>query len=325
MKTIFFPDQTVADGAFAATIGFFDGVHQGHRFLLENLKREAAERGMQSMAITFERHPRQVVQKEWKPELLTELHEKLKLLKSTGIDAVVVLRFSKQMAALSARDFMQLIYDRLGVRLLLTGYDNRFGHDRTEGFEDYQRYGQEIGIEVKGLPPAPSALGRRTLATEGTQEGREGNVSSSHVRQLLKDGNLAEANYCLGHPYAISGEVVHGEQIGRTIGFPTANLQPDGNKLIPKDGVYAVLVDIEDRAGLHGVMNIGLRPTFNGEKRTLEVNIIDGTGNLYGKTVTVRFCARLRDEQQFPSADALAHQIEKDKEAAEQLLANYKM
>ena len=310
MKTIFFPDQTVADGAFAATIGFFDGVHQGHRFLLENLKREAAERGMQSMAITFERHPRQVVQKEWKPELLTELHEKLKLLKSTGIDAVVVLRFSKQMAALSARDFMQLIYDRLGVRLLLTGYDNRFGHDRTEGLEDYQRYGQELGINV--LCGDALAVGRM-------------NVSSSYIRLLLKEGNLAEASYCLGRPYAISGEVVHGEQIGRTIGFPTANVQPDDDKLIPKDGVYAVLVDIEDHAGLHGVMNIGSRPTFNGEKRTLEVNIIDGTGNLYGKIVTVRFCARLRDEQQFPSAEALARQIETDKEAAEIILKNYEL
>ena len=312
MKTIFFPDQTLTDGTFAATIGFFDGVHQGHRFLLENLRKEAAERGLMSMAITFERHPRQVVQKEWEPELLTELHEKLRLLKSTGIDTVAVLRFSKQMAALSAHDFMQLIYDRLGVRMLLTGYDNRFGHDRTECFEDYQRYGQEIGIEVKDLPPAPS-------------KGRERAVSSSFIRQLITSGNLAEANYCLGYPYTVSGEVVHGEQIGRTIGFPTANVQPDALKLVPKDGVYAVLVDIEDRTGLHGVMNIGLRPTFNGEKRTLEVNIIDGTGDLYGKTVTVRFCVRLRDEQQFPSADALARQIEKDKEEAEELLANYKM
>lgn len=310
MKTIFFPDQTVTDGAFAATIGFFDGVHQGHRFLLENLKKEAAEHGLQSMAITFERHPRQVVQKEWKPELLTDLHEKLKLLKSTGMDDVVVLRFSKQMAALSAREFMQLIYDRLGVRILLTGYDNRFGHDRTEGFEDYQRYGQELGIDV--LCGDALAVGKK-------------NVSSSYVRQLLKEGNLAEANYCLGYPYTISGEVVHGEQIGRTIGFPTANVQADPLKLIPKDGVYAVLVDIEDRTGLHGVMNIGSRPTFNGEKRTLEVNIINGTGNFYGQTVTIRFCARLRDEQQFPSGEVLASQIEIDKEAAEQLLVNYEL
>ena len=150
-------------------------------------------------------------------------------------------------------------------------------------------------------------------------------MSSSHIRQLLKDGNLAEANYCLGHPYTISGEVVHGEQIGRTIGFPTANVQPDALKLIPKDGVYAVSVDIADHTGLHGVMNIGSRPTFNGAKRTLEVNIIDETGNFYGQTVTVRFIARLRDEQHFPSAEALAHQIERDKKTAEICLLNYKL
>lgn len=307
MKTIFYPDQTLTDGAFAATIGFFDGVHQGHRFLLENLKKEAAANGLQSMAITFERHPRQVVQKEWKPELLTELHEKLRLLKSTGIDVVVVLRFSKQMAALSARDFMQLIYDRLGVRMLLTGYDNRFGHDRTEGFEDYLRYGEEIGIEVRGLPPAPSK-----------ERGRI--VSSSHVRQLLKEGNLAEANYCLERPYAISGEVVHGEQIGRTIGFPTANLLPDDDKLIPQDGVYAVMADLDNGSTKQGIMNIGTRPTFNGTHRTLETNLLEPAGNLYGQRIIIHFIARLRSEQHFPSANALAEQIQKDIQQAKDIL-----
>lgn len=307
MKTIFYPDQTLTDGAFAATIGFFDGVHQGHRFLLENLKKEAAAHGLQSMAITFERHPRQVVQKEWKPELLTELHEKLRLLKSTGIDVVVVLRFSKQMAALSARDFMQLIYNRLGVRMLLTGYDNRFGHDRTEGFEDYLRYGEEIGIEVRGLPPAPSK-----------ERGRI--VSSSHVRQLLKEGNLAEANYCLGRPYAISGEVVHGEQIGRTIGFPTANLLPDDDKLIPQDGVYAVMADLDNGSTKQGIMNIGTRPTFNGTHRTLETNLLEPVGNLYGQRIIIHFIARLRSEQHFPSAKALAEQIQKDIQQAKDIL-----
>ena len=137
MKTIFFPDQTLNDGKYAATIGFFDGVHQGHQFLMRRLNEEARERGLLSMAITFERHPRQVVQGDWKPELLTDLHEKLRLLKATGIDVVVVLRFNRQMASLSAGEFMQLMHDRLGVRMLLTGYDNRFGHDRTEGFGDY--------------------------------------------------------------------------------------------------------------------------------------------------------------------------------------------
>jgi riboflavin kinase/FMN adenylyltransferase len=305
MKTIFFPDQTLHDGLYVATIGFFDGVHQGHRFLMERLKGEAAKCGMRSMVITFERHPRQVVQGEWKPELLTELHEKLRLLKATGIDTVVVLRFNRQMAALSAREFMQLMHDRLGVRMLLTGYDNRFGHDRSEGFEDYQCYGRELGIEV---------LGGDALAV-GQQ-----NVSSSRIRSLLKEGKVEEATLCLGRPYSICGQVVHGEQIGRTIGFPTANLQPDDDLLIPMDGVYAVMVDIGGETNKHGIMNIGTRPTFDGRNRTLEVNIIDEMGNFYNQVITVHFIARMRSERQFPSAEALALQIQKDKEQAEQIL-----
>ena len=231
MKTIFFPDQTLNDGKYAATIGFFDGVHQGHQFLMRRLNEEARERGLLSMAITFERHPRQVVQGDWKPELLTDLHEKLRLLKATGIDVVVVLRFNRQMASLSAGEFMQLMHDRLGVRMLLTGYDNRFGHDRTEGFGDYQRYGRKIGIDV--------------VCADALTVGQL-NVSSSLVRRLLKAGNMEEANHCLGRPYSASGQVVHGEQIGRTIGFPTANLQPDDDKLVPMDGVYAVMVDLDN-------------------------------------------------------------------------------
>ena len=305
MKTIFFPDQTLNDGTYAATIGFFDGVHKGHQFLMERLEKEAAKRGLKSMVITFERHPREVVQGDWKPELLTELHEKLKLLKATNIDVVVVLRFNRQMAGLSAGEFMQLMHDRLGVRMLLTGYDNRFGHDRTEGFEDYQRYGQELGIEVMG----GEAL------TVGEQ-----NVSSSMVRRLLKAGNVEEATRCLGRPYGIGGQVVHGEQIGRTIGFPTANLLPDDNKLIPQDGVYAVMVDLDNGVRKQGIMNIGTRPTFNGTTRTLETNLLETVGDLYGQRIFIHFIGRLRSEQHFPSAEALAEQIQKDIDQAKDIL-----
>ena len=309
MKTIFFPDQTLNDGKYAATIGFFDGVHQGHQFLMKRLNEEAKERGLLSMVITFERHPRQVVQGDWKPELLTGLHEKLKLLKTTDINVVVVLRFNRQMAGLSANAFMQLMHDRLGVRMLLTGYDNRFGHDRTEGFEDYQRYGREMGIEV--------------ICGDALTMGQQ-NVSSSLVRRLLKAGNVEEASRCLGRPYSMSGQVVHGEQIGRTIGFPTANLQPDDEKLIPMDGVYAVMVDLDNNARLQGIMNIGTRPTFNGTHRTLETNLLETVGNLYGQRIIIHFIGRLRSEQHFPSAEALAEQIKKDKEQAEEILGKVK-
>ena len=324
MKTIFFPDEYVVDGSYAATIGFFDGVHQGHRYLMERLKSEAQRRGLQSMVITFDHHPRQVVQDGWQPELLTTLSEKTALIGLSGIDILVVLRFDRQMASLSARDFMQQMHDRLRVACLLTGYDNRFGHDRTECFDDYRHYGQELGMAVIGIEEHVRVGDCKDETNEGVPA-----VSSSYIRRLLKEGKVEAAGQCLGHPYSLTGHVVHGEQIGRTLGFPTANLQPDGCKLIPADGVYAVVVDIEPPSPVKeseqevrkGVMNIGPRPTFDGRVRTLEVNIIDGTGNYYGKTMTVHFIARLRDERHFPSAEALAAQIKKDKQQAEELFS----
>lgn len=310
MKTIYYPDDSRCEGTFAATIGVFDGVHLGHRFLLERLKHEAGQQGLQSMVITFERPPRQVVQPVWKPELITTLDEKIRLLSETGIDQVVVLRFDRQMASLSARDFMETVLHRqLGVRLLLTGYDNRFGHDRSEGFEDYRRYGSEIGLQVVCGTP---------LAVEGA------NASSSRIRHLLKEGLADEARQCLGRPYSLDGRVVHGEQIGRTIGFPTANMEPDDDsKIIPQDGVYAVMAQVEGLPAMRGIMNIGTRPTFNGEKRTLETNIFDELGEIYGKRIRISFISHLREERQFTSGEALAEQIKRDKAEAEKRLDNY--
>lgn len=304
MKTIFFPGQTPHDGRFAATIGFFDGVHKGHRYLVEHLRKEACRRGLKSMVITFERHPRQVVQPQWVPELLTTLDEKIRLLSNLDIDVLTVLRFDEQMAALSAREFMEVVLKRqLNTDLLLTGYDNRFGHDRMDGFDAYQRYGHELGMEV--------------ICGEALSVGDD-SVSSSRIRQLLRDGEVDEAHRCLGRPYVLGGQVVHGEQIGRKIGFPTANLQPDDYKLIPKDGVYAVLTDVEGYSGQkRGITNIGSRPTFNGTVRTLETNLLDEVGQIYDKRLNISFFQRLRDEQFFPSGSALAEQIRRDKEEAE--------
>ena len=303
MKTIFFPDQALNDGAYAATIGFFDGVHQGHQFLIRQLKEEAARKGLRTMAVTFERHPRQVVQGEWKPELLTPLHKKLKLLKSTGIDTVVVLRFNRQMAGLTAFEFMKEVLSKaLHVKLLLTGYDNRFGHDRTEGFEDYLRYGKMLNIDV---------LAGQPLNINGQA------VCSSLIRQLLHDGRITEANNFLGRPYTIQGTVVHGEQIGRHLGFPTANLQADEQlQLIPKNGVYAVRCwDAHP-----GIMNIGMRPTFDGQKKTLEIHLFNFNDDIYGEALSVTFVERLRDEQHFANAEALRQQMEKDANIAKLLL-----
>ena len=284
-----------------ATIGFFDGVHLGHCHLINMLKKVARERSVQSCVITFDRHPRQVVQPEWCPDMLTTPDEKTQLLKATGIDKCEVLHFDREMASQSARDFMlHTLKERLGVSILVTGYDNRFGHNRSEGFEDYVRYGKEIGIEViKGEE-----------LTVGSH-----NVSSSSIRRMLKEGNIEDATRCLGHEYQLTGTVVAGEHIGRTIGFPTANIRPnDSSKLIPANGVYAVDVwsESEDFSSRRAMLNIGTRPTFDGKATTIEVHIPHFEGNLYGKTLTIAFISKIREEICFDSPEALVEQLNKD-------------
>ena len=290
-----------------ATIGFFDGVHIGHCHLINMLKKVARERGVEACVITFDRHPRQVVQPEWCPEMLTTLEEKTQLLEATGIDRCEVLHFDREMANQSAHDFMlHTLKEKLGVSILVTGYDNRFGHNRSEGFEDYVRYGKEIGIEViKGEE-----------LTDGSN-----NVSSSSIRRMLKEGRIEDATRCLGREYQLTGTVVGGEHIGRTIGFPTANIRPDdSNKLIPANGVYAV--DVWSQAGdinrERAMLNIGTRPTFNGTATTIEVHIPHFAGNLYGSTLRIAFLRKIREERKFDSPEALVEQLNKDLNNIEQ-------
>ena len=290
-----------------ATIGFFDGVHIGHCHLINMLKKVARERGVEACVITFDRHPRQVVQPEWCPEMLTTLEEKTQLLEATGIDRCEVLHFDREMANQSAHDFMlHTLKEKLGVSILVTGYDNRFGHNRSEGFEDYVRYGKEIGIEViKGEE-----------LTDGSN-----NVSSSSIRRMLKEGRIEDATRCLGREYQLTGTVVGGEHIGRTIGFPTANIRPDdSSKLIPANGVYAV--DVWSQAGdinrERAMLNIGTRPTFNGTATTIEVHIPHFAGNLYGSTLSIAFLRKIREERKFDSPEALVEQLNKDLRNIEQ-------
>lgn len=289
----------MASAQCCATIGFFDGVHRGHQFVVDRLNSMAHEADMQSMVITFDRHPRQVVQADYVPRLITPLHEKLQLLRATGVDRVEVLHFDRQMASMSARDFMQhVLYERLGVRKLLIGYDNRFGHNRAEGFDDYVRYGAEIGMEVVHNTP---------VDVDGLR------VSSSVVRRLLIDGNVEEAQRCLGHVFCIDGTVGHGFQEGRKIGFPTANIEPDTEEqLLPKSGVYAVRVSIEGGEWMKAMMNIGTNPTFHRDRLTLEAHIIDFDADIYGKRIRVEFVRRLRDERMFADADELRMQLAAD-------------
>lgn len=291
---------------FVATIGMFDGVHEGHRFVLRQVVACAQERGLQSMAITFDHTLRH-------DDVLTPLDEKLLLLSRTHIDKVEVLPFTAELKQMTARQFMeQVLKDRLGVKVLLTGYDNRFGHNREEGFDDYVRYGRELGIEVLQLPAAPP----RGVAVRG------GTISSSLIRKLLKEGAVSEASEALGYPYTIMGRVEHGEHIGTRLGFPTANLMPvDSQQLIPAPGVYAVKVRLEHSMELkHGMMNIGHRPTFDGVRQTLEAHIFQLHEDLYDQLLWVSFVARLRDEQRFDSIEALKEQLQKDAAKAEETL-----
>lgn len=292
---------------YVATIGFFDGVHRGHQYLIRRLREEAELQGMQSMVITFDRHPREVLGSNYQPRMLSTLDEKMERLKQTGIDRCVVLPFTRELAALSAREFMQQVLKRqLNVARLYMGYDNRFGHNREEGFDDYVRYGREIGIEV-------------ILNDAFTLN--QIHISSSVVRLFVSEGEIELANQCLGYPYMVTGKVVDGVHEGRKMGFPTANIEPDdAQKLIPAPGVYAVRVSVEgSREWLDGMMNIGTRPTFGENKLSLETHILHFSDDIYGKKLTVAFVKRLRAEQRFSSVAALREQLVKDEQQVEDL------
>lgn len=315
MKTIYLNDTVLEALPCVATIGMFDGVHRGHQFVISHLLQEAERRGLPSCVITFDRHPRATLQCSacTMHSQLTTLEEKLMLLSLTGIDLCVVITFDSKLASMSAYDFMlHVLKERLGVRLLLMGYDNHFGHraGQQESFSDYQSYGKQMGLEVKSLP---CCAGKEGMA-----------VSSSLVRRLLAEGHIEEANKALGYCYPLTGVVVSGEHVGTNLGFPTANLQLDGDKLIPAGGVYAVRVRLANSLEQkHGMTNIGTRPTFTNDAHpatSIETYILRHEGKLYGQRITVNFVHRLREERRFDSPEALVSQLSQDAERVEELL-----
>lgn len=306
MNKIYLDEKTTPGKPLVATIGFFDGVHRGHQFLIKQVCDEAKASGMESAVITFDEHPRKVLHQDYQPRLLSTLEEKLILLSRTGIDNAVVLHFDREMAGLSAHDFMEkVLHDRLNVKKLIIGYDNRFGHNRAKGFDDYVRMGHEMGIEV---------IQSQAFSLDGV------NVSSSYIRKLIEKGELELANKCLGYPYAIYGKVVSGYQEGRKLGFPTANLDLSGSgQLVPANGVYGVKVRLQDSMQYRrGMMNIGTRPTFNGKNLSIEAYIFDFSGDIYGQTLVAAFIHRIRDEHKFDSAEELAEQMRNDAKIIEE-------
>ena len=284
----------------AATIGFFDGVHCGHRYLIGRVIDEARADGLASMVITFARHPRQVIDTHYVPRLLSTPEMKIERLAETGIDRCTVLDFDRRMAALTAREFMiHILSSRLNVRKLIIGYDNRFGHDRSESIDDYCAYGRTLGIEV---------IKSCGITVDGIR------VSSSVIRNAIERGDLTEANRCLGYAYTLSAHVSHGFRNGHRLGFPTANLDMDEVcQLLPQIGVYATRVRIEGECELHPAMtSVGTRPTFDGTRLSVETYILDFDADLYGRKLEVAFLKRIRGEKKFADLQQLRTQMADD-------------
>lgn len=285
----------------AVTIGTFDGVHRGHRLVLETLKREARKRGLQPVAISFDRHPLELVAPERAPGNLTSTRRKEELLRREGVETLI-LPFNEKLRGMRAYEWLDHIHRKYGVKLLIAGYDNTFGSDGIDlSIADYKAMGDAIGIEVMAAP-------------------EEEGVSSSAVRKAVKSGDINKAISLLGHRPELEGRVAPGFKVGHEIGFPTANLQVSPRAVMPAPGVYAALAFIEDAAeGLPAMVNIGYRPTFKGTPKesrhlTVEAHIIGSDMELYGKNVRLEWVARLRDERKFGSVEELIAQLRRDRE-----------
>lgn len=289
--------------SFIATIGFFDGVHLGHRHLINQVLQMAHDRRLEPLAITFVQRPRLVIHHEAARNcLLTTLDEKLHLLKEVGVSRCEVMEFTPELASMTAGEFMQKLHDQYRVKALVIGYDHRFGHNRSEGFDDYVSYGNDLDIEVIQANQFPA-------------------VSSSRIRELLLCGDLKVANQCLGYDYLLQGRVVNGFHVGHTIGYPTANLEVQAEKLIPANGVYAVRVELGE-GHYQGMLNIGTRPTLaNGDERSIEVHIFDFHENIYNKKLRLSLVKRMRGEVKFANTEQLVLQLKQDEADIRSVLA----
>jgi riboflavin kinase/FMN adenylyltransferase len=296
------------ENAVVATIGFFDGVHAGHRFLLNEMCRIAKARNMPSAIITFRLHPRMVIHSEHSPGLLNRFEEKMELLSQTDVDYTIVLDFTPSLASFTAGRFIKdVLAEQWCVKTLLIGYDHRFGYQRADGFEQYVKYGQECDMEV---------INAGSFINEGVA------VSSSVIRDFIVNGDVEAAYEQLGYHYKLSGRVIKGRQLGRRIGFPTANIEVDKGKIIPATGSYAVRVKTDERV-FKGMLYIGTRPTVTGGENMLniEVNIFDFNEDVYNKTVEVEFVKFIRADRKFDSLDELIVQLQADKIAVEKVLS----
>lgn len=290
-----------------ATIGNFDGVHLGHQTVLGQLSDKAAELGVPSVVITFEPYPLEFFAPQHAPSRLTRLREKLKALARYAVDRVLVLRFDAKLASMPAMEFIsKLLIDGLDVRYLVVGDDFRFGNHRQGDFEMLRKVGAERGFQVVNL---------HTFAVDDIR------VSSTRIRDALQAGDLHTAEKLLGRPYRMCGRVAHGDKLGRTIGFPTANIHLHRNNT-PVSGVYAVEMFGIEGEPVPGVANVGTRPTVDGTRSLLEVHLFDFDRDIYGAYVNIEFVHKLRDEKRFESFELLKQQIDIDAKQARAFFAN---
>lgn len=311
MKIHYSPDQFRAQSP-VVTIGTFDGLHKGHQAVLDKLKELAREINGESVVFTFYPHPRLVTSPgESGLRLLTTLEEKIQLFAKFGIDHLIVYPFNKEFSEMNYSDFVkEILVDKIGTRCLVVGYDHKFGKNREGGFEYLQHCAGRYGFRVEKMD---------ALSVEND------NISSTKIRLALQAGDIQKANHYFGYEFSLHGTVVEGKQLGRKMGFPTANIEAsDKFKIIPGYGVYAVKVEI-DGSIFKGMLNIGTRPTFNknADNRSIEVNIFDFSEDIYGKKITLYFIDKIRDEQKFDGIEGLVEQLKKDRVTALEMLSHH--
>ena len=288
------------------TLGNFDGVHRGHQAIIEIAVRRAAEKGGCPAVLTFEPHPIAVLVPERAPPIIQSLHDRLETIRDLGIGAVVLQRFTREFAAMDPEAFVRdFLLRHIELRHAVVGYNVNFGRDRAGTSETLQALGARLGFGVDVVGPVVA-------------DGEE--VSSTRLRDAIREGDMPRAARLLGRPYAFRGRVVTGDRRGRTLGFPTANLHLKPGLLVPPDGVYAVVADV-DGAERAGVLNVGIRPTFGGRRRTIEAHLLDFDGDLYRRWLVVRVVERLRGEMTFAGPDALRAAIADDIARARRVLA----
>jgi riboflavin kinase/FMN adenylyltransferase len=300
----------IAKKTTVVTIGTFDGVHLGHQKIVSQVTEAAKINDCESLVLTFFPHPRMVLQEGTEMKQLNTIEEKTALLDQLGVDYLVIHPFDKTFSRMTAEEFVkEVLVDTFQLKKIIIGYDHRFGRNRTADINDLIAFGKEYGFEVAQI---------------SAEELHDVSISSTKIRTALNEGNIALANDYLGYAYSLTGAVVQGQQLGRTIGFPTANIfVKEDYKLIPQNGVYVVYCEINEKK-VYGMMNIGTRPTVAGTQQTIEVHFLDFNEDLYGKTISVSFLKRLRNEQKFPSLEALKAQLFSDRSETEQFIETTK-